>query len=160
MLKFDWNMLWTLINLLLFYVMMRIFLFKPIKKAIDERNKLLDKRFSDAEECQKQADSIKAEYEKQLSGVEEEKKVILADANVKARKEYNKIVDRAQADADKIKRDARRSADMELETARISAKEQIAEIAMETAAKIVGNQSSAELDSELYDKFLNESSDE
>ena len=30
MLKFDINILWTLINLIIFFVLMKLFLFKPI----------------------------------------------------------------------------------------------------------------------------------
>ena len=40
MLKFDWNMLWTVINLIIFFVLMKVFLFKPIKKTMEKRQEL------------------------------------------------------------------------------------------------------------------------
>lgn len=160
MLKFDWNILWTIINLVIFFLLMRKFLIKPIKVTIDKRQELIDKQFKDADETQKQADALKAQYKDELEGVEEEKKKILVDARANAKREYSKIVDRAQDDADRIKSDAKRAADFETEKARRAVKEEIAALAMETAEKVVGESASSQIDSDLYDKFLNESSDE
>ena len=121
---------------------------------------MIDQQFSNADAAQKQADELKEQYQGQLSGVEDEKKQILNDARANAKAEYNKIIDRAQADADKIKSDAKKASDFECEKARSAVNEQIAALAMETAEKVIGKNVSAETDSELYNKFLNESSDE
>lgn len=160
MLKFDWNILWTFINLIIFFVLMKVFLFKPIKKTLDKRKELIDKQFKDADDAQKQADELKAQYQSELEDVEQEKKQILVDARADAKKEYNKIIDHAQGDADRIKSDARAAAEFETLKARRAVKEELAALAMETAEKVIGESASPELDSDLYDKFLNESSDE
>lgn len=159
MLKFDWNMLWTLINLIVFFLLMKFFLFNPIKKVLNKRKELIDKQFKDAEEAQRQAEDIKTQYQNQLDGVEEEKKQILATARTTAKNEYNKIIDKAHGDADKIKSDAKKASDFENEKTRRAVKEEIAALAMETAEKVVGKSASAQLDSKLYDEFLEESSD-
>ncbi len=159
MLKFDWNMLWTLINLIVFFLLMKFFLFNPIKKVLNKRKELIDKQFKDAEEAQRQAEDIKTQYQNQLDGVEEEKKQILATARTTAKNEYNKIIDKAHNDADKIKSDAKKASDFENEKTRRAVKEEIAALAMETAEKVVGKSASAQLDSKLYDEFLEESSD-
>ena len=160
MLKFDLNLLWTVINLVVFFILMKVFIFKPIKKTLDKRKAMIDQQFSNADAAQKQADELKAQYQGQLSGVEDEKKQILNDARANAKAEYNKIIDRAQADADKIKSDAEKASDFECEKARSAVNEQIAALAMETAEKVIGKNVSAETDSELYNKFLNESSED
>lgn len=160
MLKFDLNFLWTIVNLILFFVLMRFLLFKPIKKILTQRQEMIDNQFKDAENAREQADSLKSLYEAELAGVEDEKKQIITDARADAKTEYDKIVNRAQSDADRIKSDARKAAEAETEKARLSVKEGIAQLAMETAAKVVGEKSSAEIDSSIYDKFLNESSDD
>ncbi|MCI9145033.1 MAG: F0F1 ATP synthase subunit B [Eubacterium sp.] len=160
MLKFDLNFLWTIINLILFFVLMRFLLFKPIKKILTQRQEMIDNQFKDAENAREQADSLKSLYEAELAGVEDEKKQIITDARADAKTEYDKIVNRAQSDADRIKSDARKAAEAETEKARLSVKEGIAQLAMETAAKVVGEKSSADIDSSIYDKFLNESSDD
>ena len=160
MLKFDWNFLWTIIDLIIFFVLMKVFLFKPIKKTLDARKELIDKQFKDADDAQKQAEELKEKYQSELDGVENEKKQIISDARADAKIEYNKIVDKAQGEAEKIKASAKRAAEIETEKAKKAAKEQIAALAMEAAEKVVIEKASAESDSRLYDEFLNESSDE
>ncbi|MBQ8078050.1 MAG: ATP synthase F0 subunit B, partial [Eubacterium sp.] len=47
MLKFDWNILFTFVNLIVFYLLMKKFLFGRIKKVMDERKALIQKQFDD-----------------------------------------------------------------------------------------------------------------
>ncbi len=42
MLKFNWNFLFMLINLVIFYLLMRKFLFKPIMKVMDKRKEIIE----------------------------------------------------------------------------------------------------------------------
>lgn len=160
MLKFDLNILWTLIDLLLLFVLMRMFLFKPIKKVLDKRKELIDEQFKAADEKEKSAIELYNEYQSQLSGADDEKKAILVDARKSAKLEYDKIITRAQAEADKLKADARRTSELESEKARLAIKEEIAELAMQTAEKVIGESASAQLDSDIYNKFLSESSED
>lgn len=160
MLKFDFNFLWTIVNLILFFVLIRVFLFKPIKKVLDKRQEMIDSQLETAENTKKIADELMQQHQSKLDGVEEEKSQILAEARTSGKNEYNKIVDRAYSDADKIRSDAHKAADLEVEKAKRAAKEEIAALAMETAAKVIGDKSSAEIDSRLYDEFLSEGSDE
>ena len=156
MLKFDINILWTLINLIIFFVLMKLFLFKPIKKTLDKRK---EGQFKAAEDKEKKAGELQAEYQSQLSGVEDEKKAIIAEARNNAKGEYDKIVARANDDAVKIKQDAKKASELESEKARLAVKQEIAELAMQAATKVVEKEVSPETNKMLYDQFLNESSD-
>lgn len=160
MLKFDFNILWTLINLILLFVLMKLFLFKPIKKTLDKRRELIDNQFKDANEKEKSALELYSEYQSQLDGVEDEKKEILIEARENAKTQYNKIMERAQSDADKLKADAKRASELESEKARLMIKEEIAELAMKTAEKIIGDNAGVQTDSNIYDEFLSEGSDD
>lgn len=159
MLKFDWNMLWTLIDLIIFFVLMKCFLFKPIKKTLDARKELIDNQFKEAEDKEKSALELKAEVESQLESVEEEKKKIIVEARENAKTEYDRIVDRAQSDADRIKADAKRSAELESEKILMSVREDVAALAMAATEKVLGESASKDIDSDLYNKFLDESSE-
>ncbi len=160
MLKFDINLLWTFINLIIFFVFMRLVLFKPIKKVLDKRQELIDKNLDDAKKASDDAQSIKSEYQEKMSDYKSEGKQIIAKAQGDARLEYNKIVERANNEADRIKSDAVRASKIETENAKRAVKEEIASLAIETAEKVVEREVSPELDSDIYDKFLSESSDE
>lgn len=159
MLKFDFNFFWTIFNLIIFFLLMRLFLLKPIKKTIDARKDLIQKQFDDAAEVSAQADQKLLDYEEKIANVEQEAQEIVSEARGKAKVEYDKIIDRANADATKLKDDAKKQIELDSENARLSVKEDIAKLAMETAQKVVASQAGADLDSNIYDQFLNESSE-
>lgn len=159
MLKFDWNMLWTVINLIIFFVLMKVFLFKPIKKTMEKRQELIQKQFKDAADTKAAADEKMADYEKRIANADDEAKKIVDDAKVSAKAEYGKIIDRATVDAARMKKDAQKQIAAEIESARRSAKEDIASLAMEAAEKVVGANVDASTNSEIFDQFLNESSE-
>lgn len=160
MLKFNWNFLFTIINLVIFYILMRKFIFGKILATMDKRKELIQKRFDEADEVNAQAEQLKNDYQEHLDNVESERQDMLAKAKAEAKKEYEKILDKAQSDAERVKDDAKRTAQLETEKARLAVNEEIAELALEAAQKIVGNQACAETDSSIYDEFLNESSED
>lgn len=159
MLKFDINILWTIVNLVLFYIIMRFLLLKPIKKVINARKEMIDNQFKEAADTVESANQTLANYEQKLAGVEDEAKGIVDDAKEKAKKEYSKILDRANDDAQKLMEDAQKKIDQDAEASRLAVKEEIAKLAVETAEKVVGAKIDATTDSDIYDKFLNESRD-
>ena len=136
-----------------------LFCAKPIKKTLDKRKELIEGQFKAAEDKEKKAEELQAEYQSQLSGVEDEKKAIIAEARNNAKGEYDKIVARANDDAVKIKQDAKKASELESEKARLAVKQEIAELAMQAATKVVEKEVSPETNKMLYDQFLNESSD-
>ena len=98
MLRVDWNLLLTIINLLLLFVMMRIFLFKPVQKIIAARQAEADRQFKEADESKQAAEEARKQYEASLANAEETKKQVLQEARQTADAEYKRIV----SDAEKI----------------------------------------------------------
>lgn len=160
MLKFDFNLLWTIVNLIIFYLLMRLFLIKPIKKTLQARKELIDNQFKEAEDTVNAANEKMADYEDKIKNVNTEAKGIISDARDKAKVEYNKILDKANNDATRLKQDAQKQIELDTENARRDVKEELAKLAMEAAQKVVGESVSAKTDAEIYDKFLNESSED
>lgn len=160
MLKFDINLLWVFINLIIFFVFMKLVLFKPIKRTLDKRQELIDKQLKDAAETNAEADAKLADYESKIANAEEEKKQIISDAKDSAKLEYDKIIERAQNDAKQLKAEADARIEADCENAKRAAREDIAELAMQAAQKVVGENVSLETDSAIFDEFLNESSED
>ena len=160
MLKFYFNLLWTIVTLIIFYLLMRFFLIKPIKKTLQARKELIDNQFKEAEDTVNAANEKMADYEDKIKNVNTEAKEIISDARDKAKVEYNKILDKANNDAIRLKQDAQKQIELDTENARRDVKEELAKLAMEAAQKVVGESVSAKTDAEIYDKFLNESSED
>ena len=159
MLRFDWNFLFMLINLIIFFLLMKRFLFKPIMKVMDKRKEMIDNQFNDAENANNQALELKKQYEEKIENINEESESIISDASESAKAEYAKIIDKAEADAEKLKAVAKKQAETECENERRMAREDIANLAMEAAAKVIGANVSAETNSDIFNEFLNESSE-
>ena len=84
MLRLDINIVWTILNLLIIFAIVKIFLIKPIHKILDARQAEIDKQYADAKAAQDSADELKTKYEASLSGVQAEKESILNEARGKA----------------------------------------------------------------------------
>lgn len=160
MLKFDWNSVFTLINLIVFYLLMKKFLFGRIKKVLDARRDMIDGQFKKAEKTEALADEKLADYESRIANYEEEGKKIISDAKASAKTEYDKIIEKAQSDAKELRADTEKQLEEEREASRKATKEEFAALVMETAEKVVGANVTAESDSAIFDEFLKESSDE
>lgn len=160
MLKIDAaNIIFTVINLLILFVAMKIFFFKPIAKIIEERQKAADQQLDDAKAKQDEAEALKAQYDESLASIEEEKKATMAEARKNADAEYQKIVGNAQEEAKQIKIMAEAEATKEKEKIIKSAEKEIADMVVDAATKVVGTQSGANIDSSLYNEFLGKAGD-
>jgi F-type H+-transporting ATPase subunit b len=157
MLRLDWNLLFTVINLLLLFVLMKIFLFKPVQKIIAARQAEADKQFDEAAAKQAEADGLKAQYAKSIASVEEEKSKAMQETMKKADAEYQRIVGDAESKAKQIKEDAA----VEAEKTQIlkKAEKEIADMVVDAAVKVVGKNSGADVDSSLYNEFLDKAGD-
>ena len=153
MLRVDWNLLLTIINLLLLFVLMRIFLFKPVQKIIAARQEEADESKQAAEEARKQ-------YEASLANAEETKKQVLQEARQTADAEYKRIVSDAEKTAKQVKEDAITDAENQKAQILKKAEKEIADMVVDATVKIVGEKKGADVDNALYDKFLDKAGDE
>ncbi|MDO5398065.1 MAG: F0F1 ATP synthase subunit B [bacterium] len=150
------SVIWTVINLLVLTVLMKIFLFKPIMNVIEKRNKMINDDLSQAKESREQAEKMLTEHRKQIESVKDEAANMLSDAKERARGEYDRIVSDANSRAERIVSQANEDARQTVDRALAGAQGHITELAAEAARKLLEQSSSAELNSSLYDSFLEE----
>lgn len=155
MLKIDINLVFEIVNLLILFVAMRIFLFKPVRKIIEERQAEADRQFEEAENSKKAADELKDKYEQTLSNAEIEKKQVISEARKNAEKEYQRIINDANEKAREVKENAVIDAENQKKQILKKAEKEIADIAIEAAGKISASKGDYENDMALYDKFIN-----
>ena len=96
MLSLDWNLLFTVVNLVIFYILMKKFVWNKVLGAMDKRQSMIDQQFKDADEDRRAAGALKTEYEGRLAGADEESARLIADAKVTAKAKADKIVDQAK----------------------------------------------------------------
>lgn len=154
MLRLDMNIVFTIINILILFLIVWKFLLKPVRKVIDARQTEIDKQYAKAREAQDEAEAMKKKYEETMAFLDEEKNKSISEAREKANEEYEKIIADARDQADKIKGDAKKAADIQREKYMQQAKEEIADLVVAATAKLIASRQSEDADRELYDQFI------
>lgn len=151
MLRLDINLVFTIINILIWYAIIRFFLFKPINKVIDKRNAGIQEKYDEAKKMQDEAQAEKAQYAACQKEIESERNKVLDAARADARKEGRQLLDNAQKEADKILKKANEDAVREKDKMMEQAKKEILSMVLDAAA---GSMNKKADDSALYDEFL------
>ena len=150
MLRLDWNLLFTVINLLILYFLMKRFLFKPVNEILEKRQQEEDARLSAAEEAKNSA----LEYEASIRNAQQERAQIVARAREEAAGEYSRIVDEAQKKAGTIVDKACSDAEQEKKKIMQQAENAVRDMVVTAAARVAGEKEGTDNDRALYDEFL------
>ena len=155
MLRIDfWNIVFTLINILVLYAFMRHFLIGPVRKIIEDRKNTIENDLDGAATAKKDAVQMKQQYEASMKEAKANAAVIMEDARAKAKKEYDQILAQAKEDADRKLKEAEKTIAMARKEAMDSLSSSVAGLAMTAAAKLLAEQSGPERDRSVYDSFL------
>ena len=152
MLSLDLNLVWNIINLVVLYLLLRHFLFKPVMGIMDKRRQIIEDGLRNAQDAQNDAMKMKQEYEDALKGAKQESVQIVEKARSAAKNEYDRIVAEAGEKAGSIIENAKETVRVERERTMRELQGEIAGLAVASAAKIVGKTA----DQDLYDQFLKE----
>jgi F-type H+-transporting ATPase subunit b len=153
------NIIWTVVDLLILLVLLRIFLFKPVLGMIEKRKGIIQSSLSDADKANADAQALKTQYENSLKDAKKESFEIVSEAKDRAQTQYNEIIDKANADASQIVKQANAAAEADREKILKDAQAERAEVALAAASKLLGTTVDASTNKEMLDKFLAEAGD-
>ena len=157
MLDIDhWNFIWAAVNFILLFILLKIFLFKPVKKIMDERTRTIQDDLDAAKKSKEEAEALKKEYEDNISDAKQKAQEIIMKAHEDAESEKSAILKKSQEEADQIISDANKTIENERKRVLAQAQTQIADLAIEAASKIIGENLDDEKNRRLVDKFLSD----
>lgn len=157
MLDIDiWNFIWPAVNLLLLFIVLKIFLFKPVNKIMDERTRSIQNDIDSAKKSREEAEALKQKYADDLSNAKEEARRIVMKAQDDAAAEKAVLMERSKEDADKLVADANKAIENERRRVLQQAQSHIADLAIEAASKIIGENVDDEKNRRIVDEFLSE----
>ena len=154
MLEFNWGLLFTVIDLLILYVLLRKFLFGRVDAVIKERQKEAEADFQKAQEEQDKARQLQKQYEDSLQGIEEQRKQVLDKSHREAAAEYDRLIKNAGDEAKEIREQARNAALAEKNRVLQEAQSEIASLVVTATAKVIGAKPDQKTDAALYDEFI------
>ncbi len=156
MLNLDWNIVWTIVNILVLFLLLKHFLFKPITEMMESRTAEIKNNLKDAEDQKQKASELTAQYEEKLQGAHAEAAQIVSEARQRGQREYDAILKTAGQDTQKEQERARADMEREREEMLRGVQENVTELVLLTASKLSQKELDEESDRKLVDSFLSE----
>ena len=147
-----WSILVSLANLLIMFLILKRFLFKPVKKMMAARKQQVDQIYQDAKENRDSAINMKQEYEARLATAREEADGLVRNAVQTAQRKGDAIVAEANSQASHLKQKAEQEIAQEKKQMLQDVRGEISDIAVSIASKVVER----EVKKQDYDGFVDE----
>ena len=154
-----WQILISLANLLLIFLILKKLLWKPVQKVMEERKAMVDKQFADAADAQAEAEADKAQWAEKLATADEEAASRIAEADETARRHGDRVIADAKEKAEGIIRQAEAEAELERQKATASMREEIADLSTVLAEKMLEREINADDHRAMIASFLDEVGD-
>ncbi len=149
-----WQILISLTNLVLLFLILKKFLFKPVNKVLDQRQKAIDEQYAAAESAELQAKESRDSWEKKLSQADDQANSIIQEATDNAKHRGEKLIAEAKERADGIIRMAQSEAELERQKATDGIKREIVEVSGALTEKMLEREINTEDHRELIDSFI------
>ncbi len=157
MLKPDgYTFIFVAINLIILFLFMRKFLFKPITNLMEERKSSIEQGLKDAENAKLDAAEARKKYDEQIKNIKLDSDKLLNEARAKAAREYDEILASAKRDALAVIEKGREEVEREREEMLRQTKQQIAVLAIAAATKLVQTNMDTDANKAMIDKFIDE----
>lgn len=151
-----WTALFTLLNTTALCIVLGKFLFKPVKKMIDSRQKEIDELYTKAQDAKALAEQQQAEYTQKLENAYAAGEQIVKEAVARGQNREEEILRKANQEAAAILDKASADIAREKQKAVSEAKNEISDMALEIAGKVVGKSLNDADQAKLVDSFIAE----
>ena len=148
--------LFTLLNTIALFLVLKKFLFKPVMKMITDRQQEIDDMYANADLAQSNAQAMEAEYRQKLAEAAQTGERMVKDAVTRGQHREEEIIRQANQEADAIRRKAAADIQQEKKKAVNDAKNEISEMALAIAGKVVGHTLSGADQAALVDRFIDQ----
>ena len=137
MLDIDpYTILWTVVNLLVLYLLMRKFLFGPVNAILDGRAKAIEDGLTQARQQQEEAQQLHSQYEAEIAQSKDEASQIIAQAKAQSEALYQRTLADAQAEAKKLLEENQERNLRDRENMLRSVRQEVAQLAVVAAEKV------------------------
>ncbi len=147
-------------NLFIQLLIVKIFFLDKIKAVLDKRRETADKQIADAEAAKSEAAAIKQTYEENMRQAKTKADDMILSAQKTAAQRSEEIISQAQKQAAQIKTKAASDIEMGKKKAINEAKNEISELAMAIAGKVVARELNDADQDGMIDRFIEELGDQ
>lgn len=149
-----WQILISLANLTILYLLLKKFLYKPVKVVIENRKASIEKSYADAAEAEAKAAADRDEYAAKLATAHATADEIIHDATTVANRRGEKIVAEAHQKAEEIVRQGELEASMEKKKAMESIRRDITDVSAAMTEQLLKREMNEGDHRNMIDEFL------
>ena len=149
-----WTMLFTWVNMLILFTVMKKFLFKPVMNILDQRDAEIKKIYDDANDANEKAATLEKDYSEKMAQARDEAGEIIKQATLTAQKREKEIIESAHEQVAAMTRRAETQIAQERKKAYQEIKEEISDISVAIAGKMVGREITAADHEALISQFI------
>ncbi len=148
--------IWTLVAFIIVFFILRKFAFPRITEMLDKRNEKIEGDLKNAEITREEAEKLLAEYKAQLDSARAEAKKIMDEGKALGENLRKETIGKATEEANQLIRRAQEEISREKEKAIKELQNQIADISIEVASKVIQKSLNKEEHSKLIDQYITE----
>ena len=152
----SWELLFQIINTVILFLVLKKILFKPVLNIIEKRENMIQEDLATGAKAKNEGIALKKEYEEKVSIAKEEGREIIRQATARAEEKSNQIVSDAQAEAVALKAKASKDIAQEKEQAIAEIRNDISDIAILAASKVLEEDIDKSKHEDLIEKFIKE----
>lgn len=150
----PWTFIAQICNLFIQVLVIKKFLFKPIREMLDKRRAKADAQISEAAKANEEAQALKTEYEQNMQEARNKASEIISTAQKAATKQSEDMLKEASEQVIQMKAKAESDIEMEKRRAVNEIKDEIGGMAMEIAGKVIEREVNATDHAKLIDEFI------
>lgn len=154
-----WQIVISLCNLTILYLIIRKLLYKPVQKMMAEREAMTNAEYQKAESARAAAEQSEAQWNEKMKSADMQAEQIMKSASENAKLLSERIEAEAKDRAEHIVNAAHESAELEYKRAHDSIRTEIADVSAVIAEKVIGREIDEKTHHDLINSFLDDITD-
>ena len=148
--------LFTLLNTIALFLVLKKYLFKPVMKMITDRQAEIDGMYDAAGNAKNEAEAMRQEYAQKLEQAQQTGERIVKEAVERGQSREEEIIRNANLEANALMEKASSAIAQEKKKAINDAKDEISELAVTIAGKVVGREIRQEDHAGFINSFIDQ----
>ncbi len=153
MFDFGYPFIWTALNLLVLYFILKKILFKPVTSFMEKRSESIRESLENADKMKFAAEELYRAYEDLLMNAREEADEIISGARERGGREYERAITEAKDEVAKMMEKARRDIENERNAMLKESRNEIVSLALAAASKVLEKNMDSESNRQIIANF-------
>lgn len=149
-----WQVVISLANLVILFLILKKFLFEPVRKIKAQRENEIESQYRKAEKTRQEADELKAGWEEKITTADQKADEIINEAVERANERNEIMLYESREKADQIIRKAKADIERDRREARETIKKEIVDVSQVISEQIIGREINMDDHRDLIDNAI------